>query len=303
MFLSREKLLEIIKNPYKIIKHFGGLNHFKWLSDETYLKICYKAAHGKWPNLDNPKSFNEKLNWLKLYDRKKVYTTMVDKCNVKSFVADIIGEEHIIPTLGIWERIDDIDFDSLPNQFVLKCTHDSGSTIIIKDKKASDIRKIKKAIQKNLKRDFFYVAREWPYKNIKAKIIAEEYLTDESNTELKDYKLFCFNGEPRIIQVDYNRFIDHKRNLYDTEWNEIDAQIEYPSDKTRVIAKPRTLNKLLELSKKLSFGIPFVRTDFYCVDDKVFFGELTFYPGAGFEKIHPENFDEILGRGIKLPKS
>ena len=276
--------------------------YFNFLNDYTFLKMKYRLCLRKKLDLKDPKTFNEKLQWLKLYDRKPIYTTMVDKYEAKKYVASIIGEEYIIPTLGVYNHFDEIDFEKLPNQFVIKCTHDSGGVVIVKDKKELDIEETKKKIEKSLKKNYFYSGREWPYKNVKPRIIIEKYMVDESQKELKDYKVFNFDGKAKIIQVDFDRFIEHKRNLYDTDWNYIEAVIQYPTDKNVKINKPKNLNKMLELAEKLSKDIPHVRTDFYSIDDKIYFGELTFYHGSGYEKFIPEEFGEELGSWIKLPR-
>ena len=267
------------------------------LPDKLYLKQIL----GKKLNLKEPKTFNEKIQWLKLNDRKNQYTTMVDKYEVKEYVANIIGEEYIIPTLGIYSSFDEINFNELPNSFVLKCTHDSGSTIICKDKSEFNIEKAKEKINKALKQNYYYGAREWPYKNVKPRIIIEKYMVDESGIELKDYKIFNFDGISRLIQVDFGRFKDHKRNFYDINWNYIkELSIQYPTDPNRIIKKPENLEKMIELAQKLSQGIPHLRTDFYSINEKIYFGELTFYHGAGFEKINPENWNYELGKMINL---
>lgn len=271
------------------------------LTDKTFIKLLYKKVFEKKLNLDNPRTFNEKLQWLKIHDKNPEYVKMVDKFEVKKYVANIIGEEYIIPTLGIYDKFEEIDFEKLPNQFVIKCTHDSGSTIICKDKSKLDKKEIKEKITKCLKRNFYYASREWPYKNIKPRIIIERYMVDESNTELKDYKIFCFNGETKYIQVDFGRFNNHRRNIYDTNWNLTNLQTIYPIDKSVKIDKPKRLNDMLKLAEKLSKGKTFVRVDLYSIIDKVYFGELTFYPGGGLEKYTPEINDNILGDMLKLP--
>ncbi len=283
-----------------IIVKLGSRNLIP-ISDEFYLKNLYRKCMNKELNLENPQTFNEKLQWLKLHDRNPEYTKMVDKYEAKKYVASIIGEEYIIPTLGVYDKFEDIDFEKLPNQFVIKCTHDSGGIVICKDKNNLNIKEARKKINKCLKINFYYSGREWPYKNVKPRIIIEKYMEDESNNELKDYKLFNFNGEPKIIEVDYNRFIEHKRNLYDKDWNYIEAAIQYPTDSDKKIKKPENLAKMLELAKILSKDIPFVRTDFYSIEDKIYFGELTFYHGSGLEEFNPNSFDKELGEWLKLP--
>lgn len=287
------------------------INFFKkYMPDSLYLALLYKRYIGKYLNLQNPQTFNAKLQWLKLHDRNPLYTILVDKYAVKEWVAERIGKEHIIPTLGVWDRFDEIDFSKLPDQFVLKCTHDSGGVVVVTDKKAfladdeskgqKGITKARKKLTVNLKKNFYYLGREWPYKNVKPRIIAEKYMVDESGIELKDYKVHVFDGEPKLIQVDYGRFTEHKRNLYDTEWTFVDAQIQYQKDANHIIDKTKVLKQMLECSKFLAQGIPYVRTDFYCIDDKLLFGEMTFYHGSGFEKIVPEEFEKILGNWIDL---
>ncbi len=273
-----------------------------FLPDQAYIQLYFFAKFHKFCDLKNPETFNEKIQWLKLYDRQPLYVQLVDKVEVKKYVAKMLGDEYVIPTLGVWDDPYDIDFDSLPDQFVLKCNHDSGNVIICMDKNIFDRKSAQKKLAKLLQQNFYYVGREWPYKNVRRKILAEPYLVDESGTELKDYKIFNFNGEPKVIQVDYGRFIQHKRNLYDTDWKYINAAIQYPTDASHEIAKPDNLGKMLELARILSRDIPHVRTDFYSIDKKIYFGEMTFYHGSGFEKFTPESFNLYMGDLLELPK-
>lgn len=295
-----QKIVKGIKDPYKIaaflLRKLGG-----GIDDKTYLEWMYRFQMHKKLDLENPVTFNEKLQWLKLYNRKPEFTVMVDKVKAKDYVAERIGRQYIIPTLGVWDDPDDIDFDKLPDQFVLKCNHDSGGLVICKDKSKLDIKKAKKKLRKSLNNDFYKMFREGAYKDVPRKILAEKYMTDESGTELKDYKVFNFNGEPEIIQVDFDRFTEHKRNIYGKDWKRIEMEIEYPSDKNRKIARPESLDEMLSLAKKLAEGIPHVRTDFYSIGGKLFFGELTFYHGGGYEKFRPEEWDKRLGDLIILP--
>ena len=216
-------------------------------------------------------------------------------------MAKILGERYIIPTIGVYKKAEEIEWDSLPNQFVLKANHDSGSVVVCKDKGTFDKAKAVRKLRKALNQDSYKPFREWAYKNVKRCIIAETYLEDESGTELKDYKIFCFNGEPRMIQLDYSRFNGHKRNLYTTDWQRLDVEYNNPTDKDRVFNKPVSLGEMLEAAKKLSAGLPFVRADFYDVNGSVYFGELTFYPEGGFGWFKPESFDKELGSWLKLP--
>ena len=295
-------LNRIIKDPILyLIFAYGRLLPDDVNHDKKYLEILYKHKIGKKLNLNPPVTFNEKMQWLKLYNRKPEYTRMVDKYEAKKYVASIIGDQYIIPTLGVWDHFDDIEFESLPNKFVLKCTHDSGGLVICKDKSKLDKKKAKRKIEHCLGRNYFYNTREWPYKNVKPRIIAEQYMEDESGFELKDYKVQNFNGQPKMIQVDYGRFENHKRNLYTTDWEYIRGAILYPTDESHVIDKPKCLHTLLSLASKLSEGFPYVRSDFYIIADKIYFGELTFQHGSGFEKMTPEKLNITMGEWINLP--
>ena len=269
--------------------------------DRRYLKIEYLLGRKRKLNLEPPVRFNEKLQWLKLNCKREEYTERVDKYEAKKFVASVIGEQYIIPTLGVWDKFDDIDFDQLPNQFVLKCTHDSGGLVICEDKTKLDINKSRKKINKSLKKRYFYEHREYPYKNVPPRIIAEKYMVDESGWQLKDYKIFCFNGEPKFIEVDYDRYVGHKLNVYDLEWNFIEFYMTSPNDPNVKIEKPKQLTEMLDLARKLSKGDIFVRVDFYSIGDKLYFGELTYHPGCGMIDFHPDEWDYKVGEWLELP--
>lgn len=296
-----KNLRRIIKEPRLIFTHLLS-QYCHWMNDECYLKILYFIYLGKFLHLKSPRTFNEKLQWLKLYNRCSEYMNFVDKVAVKNYVTSMIGSEYIIPTLGIWDKFDDINFETLPEQFVLKCTHDSGGVVICKSKESLDKKEAKRKIESSLKKNYFYAGREYPYKNIIPQIIAEKYMVDESGTELKDYKVHVFNGIPYVIQVDFDRFTNHRRNLYSTDWLALNKGIKFPMGYDKEIQKPVVLEKMLELSVKLASDIPYIRCDFYCVENKLYFGELTFYHGSGFETFTPKSFDRELGRLIKLPQ-
>ena len=286
-----EKIKWSISDPVIRSGYLDRLGFYKRLSDEKYLKKKFFLSMGYPLNLDNPQTFNEKIQWLKLYDRCPEYTMMVDKYAVREYIAKKIGKEYLIPLLGVWDSPDDIDFESLPNQFVLKCNHNSGLGLCIcKNKSELDIKKVKRGLKRGLGQDYYLHGREWPYKNVPRKIVCEKYMTDESGVEPKDYKIFNFDGEPKIIEVDYDRFVEHKRNLYTIDWQYIEAEIQYPADPDYHIERPERLEKMLGLARILSEGFSHVRTDFYCIDDHIYFGELTFYHGSGFEKFRPEKF-------------
>lgn len=272
------------------------------MPDEKYLRLRYRALMGKNLNLKNPKTYNEKLQWLKLYDRKPIYTSMVDKYEVKEYVANIIGSEYIIPTYGVWDRFEDIDFDILPNQFVLKCTHDSGGIVICHDKSTLDMKKTNKILSKSLSRNYYYLGREWPYKNVKPRIIAEQYMEDKDTLELRDYKFFTFNGVARALFVASDRQnpeTDTKFDFFDMDFNHLDFTNGHPNAENS-IQKPGSFEEMRMLAERLSKGIPHVRVDFYEVNGKVYFGELTFSHWSGFVPFEPECWDYTFGRWIDL---
>lgn len=274
-----------------------------WIKDdERYLKILFWLEMGKSLNLENPKMFQEKLQWLKLHDRKPEYTKMVDKYEAKKYVASIIGEEYIIPTLGVWNSFDEIDFSKLPDKFVLKCTHDSGRVVICKDKSQFNIVQARRRINKAMRTNFYLRGREWAYKNVRPRIIAEKYMEDSSG-ELKDYKFFCFDGEPYCVQVDFGRFDVHRRNIYDMNWNFLpfENNTEHHYDESYIIEKPVNFQEMIEITRKLSKGMPHVRVDLYNINGSIFFGELTFFHGMGVTKFHPKKWSYIMGDLIKLP--
>ena len=299
--MSLNGLKYIMKEPKFILYYIDKYLKIR-ISDKTYLEILYKKIFNKELDLDNPKTFNEKLQWLKLYDRNSQYTEMVDKYQVKKYIADLIGEGYIIPTLGIYDKFDEIDFDKLPNQFVLKCTHDSGSTVICRDKNYFDYKLARKKIEKALKRNFFYGGREWPYKYIKPRIIVEKYMESEDGKGLLDYKFMCFNGKVKcyFVCLDRNNQKGLKVDFYDIEWNKLPFARHYPNSKI-IVPKPKNYDLMIELAEKLSKEIPFVRVDFYEIDEKIYFGELTFYPGSGYEEFTPEKYDRVLGDMLELP--
>lgn len=254
-------------------------------------------------NLKKPQTFNEKLQWLKLYNRNPEYTKMVDKYEAKKYVADIIGEEYIIPTLGVWNNVEDIEFENLPNQFVLKCTHDSGGVIICKDKKNFNIENAKKKLKYSLKQNFYYKGREWPYKNVKPRIIAEEFMCDDNTDELNDYKFMCFNGKVKCSFTCTERRSSSglKVTFFDNEWHKMPFERHYPSS-DKEIKKPINYDLMLRISERLSQNMDFVRVDLYEINGKVYFGELTFFPGCGMEEFIPDKWDKTLGNWLELTK-
>lgn len=295
------RLLKAIKDPFWLCGVFLRRISPLIKDDATYLKIEYFFGRKRLLHLDNPQLFNEKLQWLKLNCKQEEYTKLVDKYEVKKIISDIIGDEYVIPTYGVWNRFDDIDFDRLPQQFVLKCTHDSGGLYICSDKNQFDKEKARKKIEKSLKKRYFYEHREYPYKNVPPRIIAEKYMEDESGWQLKDYKIFCFNGEPKFVEVDYDRYVDHKLNVYDLDWNFIDFYMTSRNDKNVIIPRPKQLTKMVDFARLLAKNSIFVRVDFYSINEQIYFGELTYHPGCGMIDFHPDEYDKILGEWLKLP--
>ena len=289
---------KLLLDKFKILINSSS----KIIPDNIYLKLRYKYYTGKKLNLKNPQTFNEKLQWLKLYDRNPLYTKLVDKYEVRKYIADIIGEEYLIPLISIYNSIEEINWNSLPNKFVLKCTHGSGANIICSDKSKLDIEDAKIKLKKWMQRNWYWYGREWPYKNVKPRIICEKYMVDESGIELKDYKFMCFNGEVKCSFVCSNRNSPNGLNVdfYDMDWNLMPFERHYSNSGTK-IPKPKNFEKMVGFAEKLSKNIPFVRVDFYETYGQLYFGELTFYPGSGFEEFTPEKYDYVLGSWLKLP--
>ena len=273
---------------------------FNRLPDYIFIPFIYRMSTGKRLDLKEPVTFNEKIQWLKLYDHNPLYMQLSDKYRVRSYVEEKIGNGFLIPLLGKWNSVSEIDFDNLPNQFVLKCNHDSGGIVICTDKRIFDIKKAKEKLNHHLAQNYYYMSREWAYKDIKPCIICEKYLFDEKTHDLRDYKFFCFNGMPKLIQVDFNRFIDHKRNIYSLDWELQDLTIKCPNDPKVIIEKPPNLDEMIEIAKKLSAGIPEVRVDLYSVNGKTYFSEMTLYHGSGIEKFSSQELAEKMGSWIDL---
>lgn len=267
--------------------------------DKIFLSKFFRRKTGYELNFEEPKTFNEKLQWLKVFNRKAEYTLFVDKYAVKKYVSEKIGKEYVVPLLGVWDSFDDINFDSLPKQFVLKCTHDSGSTVIVENKDLLDYTMTKDKLDSALGINYYWLGREFPYKNVPRKIIAEKYMAPPQ--EMVDYKLLCFNGVPKILFVCTERFEPDglKVTFFDLDWNKLDFERHYPAS-SKVIARPKNLDLMIELAATLSAGIPFVRTDFYEINDRIYFGELTFFPGGGMEEFTPVEWDYKLGEMIEL---
>lgn len=284
-----------------MLKTFLYKYFFRLIPDAVWLKMQYRRLVGRKLNLKNPVTYNEKLQWLKLHDRNPLYTKLVDKYEVRQYVADLIGDEYLIPLLGVWDDFDDIDFDKLPNQFVLKCTHDSGGLVVCKNKAELNISAARKKINKCLKFNYYWALREWPYKNVKPRIIAEKYMEDESGYELKDYKVFCFNGIPNALFIATDRGIhETKFDFFDTELNHLPMKQHYPNNPNIKIPDPDGVKKMFELAKVLTKEFKHCRADFYDINGRVYFGELTFSHFSGMAPIEPFEWDEKFGSWLKI---
>ncbi len=319
------KILKFLTDRNFRFNILAARGYFNWMSDKLFLKIKYRLSTGRKLNITQPQTYNEKLQWLKLYNRKPEYTQMVDKYEAKKYVANIIGEEYIIPTLGVWDRFEDIDFDALPNQFVLKCTHDSGGLIICRDKAKLNIESAKKKINKCLNNNYFWSNREWPYKNVKPRIIAEEYITTNNISKsgndatvnvdvlqqkygLLDYKFMCFDGVVKCLFLDIGvignsseHSSQYYRSIYDKNFNVMsfkETRKHYPFS----IEKPHFWDEMLSIAERISKGIPHLRVDLYYVNGHIKVGELTFFHGSGLtNNFQPEEWDYTFGSWIKLP--
>lgn len=297
-----QNIVTYIKKPktlgLAILSHFGT-----WLPDSLYLKIMFRLKMGYKLNLKKPQTFNEKLQWLKLYNRKPEYTQMVDKSEAKTIAENILGKGYVIPTLGVWDKFEDIDFNSLPDRFVLKTTNGGGGggVIICRDKSKLNLVSAAEQLKSSLKASIYRNLKEWPYKNVKPRILAEKFMVDESG-ELRDYKFYCFNGEPKVFLVASERFSGHRTyfDYFDMEGNHLPfTQGGMNNPVTPEL--PSTFEEMKQVATKLSHGLPHVRIDLYSVDEKVYFGEFTFFDSSGFEKFTPREWDDVFGNWLNLP--
>ena len=269
--------------------------------DSLQISLSYRLRIGKKLNLEEPRSFNEKLQWLKLNDRNPFYTNLVDKYSVRQYIKDTIGEKYLVPLISVYDRVEDIDYSFLPERFVLKPTHTSGNVIVCRNKADLDIKNTNIVLNKWMKREYFWYHREWPYKNIIPRIICEEFLVDESGYELKDYKFYCFNGDPKLIQVMSNRNSgNYSINHFDKDWNVIEIKRKSHNPSPNNIKRPEMLADMLQICELLSKDIPFVRVDLYFANNSIYFGELTFYPVSGYVDYVNEEDDYLLGSWVDL---
>lgn len=294
-----KKIQKGVTNPRFVLDLLAVRLCSKWLQDKPYLKMRFKLNMGYPLDLDNPRTFNEKMSWIKLYDRRPVYTQMADKYTAKQFVSERVGKEYVVENLAQVNKWEDIDINALPNQFVIKCTHDSSGVSICKDKSSFDFEKARKKIEQSYKCNYFWNCREWPYKNIQPKIIIDRYLDDHTGNELRDYKFWCFNGKPVYMYCT----IKGKgifENFYDMDFNIVPIDHGFPRNVPE-FNKPNNFELMKELATKLSDGVPFVRVDFFDVEGKVYFGEFTFFDWGGLRPFNGD-WDEKLGELLQLPK-
>lgn len=293
------------QNPIKLIPALGENGHLKFIPDALYLKWMFQAEMGYALNLDNPVTFNEKLQWLKLHDRKPLYTRLADKVAVRSYINQTIGAQHLIPIIGKWYSAEEIDFDKLPNQFVLKCNHDSNSVMICRDKTSFDIEKARSKIKKRLRRNAFYGGREWPYKNITPCVIAEKYMTDDRQSSLTDYKFFCFNGEAEFLYVSTG-LENHETasiSFFDPEWRRLPFSRKDYQEYSGDLPKPKHFEEMKQIANDLAHRInaAFVRVDLYEICNQIYFSEFTFTPCCGMLPFSPTEWDEKIGALLRLP--
>lgn len=299
--MIKKTFVKAILQPYKVVSYINN-SRFAWLiPDKLCLKCLYRTLIGDRLNLKEPNTFNEKLQWLKLYDRQDKYVELVDKYKVKEYISKKIGEQYVIKLLDVWEKVDDIDVSHLPEQFVLKTTHDSKGVVICEDKEKFDIESAKILLKRHMETNFFYKGREWPYKKVKPRVIAEEYLKDHHDGELRDYKFFCFHGVPKVLYITQGRNGNDETfaDFFDMEFKHLEIQIDHKMA-PYTPHKPQNFELMKELASALSKDIPHVRVDFYEANGKVYFGELTFYHCSGFVKFKQEEVAQLFGSWIDL---
>lgn len=283
--------------------HRLARNFYSLIPDSVFIRLKYFYRLHEFPNLKHPKTFTEKLQWLKLHNRKPIMTIMVDKYAVKDYVANIIGSQYIIPTIGVWDDANDINFEELPNRFVLKCTHDSGGLVICKDKSKLDFTATREKLNKTLQNDYYITNREWPYKNVPHRIIAEQFMEEDGRPgDLPDYKFFCFAGEPKFCQVIRDRNTKETIDFYDMDWNHQEFVGLNPVARNGLtpVARPENLEHMKEICRKLSTESPFTRVDLYIINGQEYFGEITFYPATGMGCFTPDNYNLIMGEMLNL---
>lgn len=280
-------------------KDFLEQNIFKYLDDVTFLKFYFALFMHQKLNLNNPTTYNEKLQWIKLYDRNPIYKTFVDKIEVKKYVEDCIGKEYVIPTYKIWDKPDEISLTELPDQFVIKCSHNSGGVVIVKDKSKANLKEIIHKLQYYYRQNYYWVGREWPYKDVCPRIICEQYLKTQSD-DIIDYKVMCFEGKAHLIQIHLGRYTNHTQDFYDTDWNKLEVYQKGTPNSSIVLDRPDCLDEMIRISELLSKGYHHIRVDWYYVNGQLYFGELTLFDSSGHLFFVPSSYDKLLGDLINL---
>lgn len=311
----KNKIINIIKkNDYlacnlKIINIKLAMRSVNKISDKEFIQKQYKQKTGEELNLETPKTYNEKIQWMKLNYKNPTLKKCVDKYEVRDYIREKLGNygnEILIPLIGVYENIDDVDFEKLPNEFIMKLTNGSSFNHICKNKNKSEINRIKKKFKKWIKLDYYAYGREWAYKDVKNRIICEKLLKPLSGNIPEDYRFFCFNGKVEFITIDIDSVVDgiknsyYYRNLYSRDWNKINATIQYPNKPDYDVEKPKKLDQMINIAEKLSEDFPAVRVDLYYFDEKIYFGELTFYHSSGYQNIEPKSFSEMIGEYINI---
>ncbi len=292
----------LLCRPARLLSSLGSKGLVNWLPDKPYLALLGRFELGYWMDMKNPKTFNEKLNWLKLYDRRPEYTMMADKYAARQYIAEKIGEQYLIPLVGgPWSSVDEIDIEALPEQFVLKSTHDSGGVVICRDKADFDWEKAKQKLKKHLEREYFWGKREWPYKDVPPRIIAEKYMEDQESPWLLDLKFFCFNGVPKFMYMSRDRSDTPATDFFDMDFRHLDMRMLDPNSSVPP-KKPEGFEQMKRFAAVLSENVPHLRVDFYSINGKVYAGELTFYHNSGFTHIYPQQWEKTLGDWISLPE-
>lgn len=297
-------ILRIIINPYKRFSFLASKGLYDRVPEPQYLKKLYKLSVGKDLELSCPTGFTEKIQWIKLYDRNPQYTIMQDKLLMRDFVTERIGSEYLIPLIGSWDKADDIDITAFPDQFVLKCNHDCASVIICRDKSTFNFTEAKSKLNKCLQTDYSKYSVEWAYKDIPRRIIAEKYMQDGETETLTDYKFYCFNGKAKMVMAISGapHSVERKHTIYDMKWERMPVYKKNDIDSEASFEKPACLEAVAALAEKISEGIPFVRVDFYIINNHPYFGEVAFYPDSGFLEFYPEEWEKRIGSWIELPK-
>lgn len=285
-----------------IFDKFNDRGFFRFVPTKLMVKIQFRLVMKKKLNLDNPTTWNEKIQYIKVYDHNAIYPSLVDKYEVRNYIKNKIGSEYLIPIYGVYNKITDVDFTKLPNQFVIKCTHDSGSVRIIRNKKDMDLYEVIKFFNKKMKRNYYYHSREWAYKNVRPRIIIEKLMEDNESEYLRDYKFFCFGGNPKYIQIDYDRFSNHTRNVYEINGNKINSDLMHPRNLNNDLKIDDNIREMIGLCSIISPCNAFSRIDFYLINNHIYFGEITLYHGSGYEFFSDDRYNELFGNLIDLTK-